>query len=226
MKMPISLTPAEKKTGSAYFLINLFLLPGLISFVGNLLKLDLAQVNLCYYAVNIAAVGWIFRKFLYGNLLVALDQIFPVIWYALLGYLGYNTLGEFVNLLIYSLFPGYVNFNDASVSSLVLGNPLFAICIITLVPATEETLYRGLVFRGLYDRSPSLAYAVSMTLFAIIHVAGYIGILSPAHLALSVLQYLPAGYCLCFVYRHSGTILCPIFVHMAVNAISVFSLMR
>ena len=88
--MPITLTSNEKRTGCAYLAISLFLLPGLIS----LLPLNAAGQNLVYYLFNFTAVVGIFRKFLRMNLLVALDRVFPVIWYGILGYLGYQTLGE------------------------------------------------------------------------------------------------------------------------------------
>ena len=220
--MPITLTYNEKRKGCIYLALSLFLLPGLIS----LLPLDAAGQNLVYYILNFAAVIGIFRKFLKGNLLVALDRVFPVIWYGILGYLGYQTLGELLNVLIYSLFPGFVNLNDLSVALMIRENLPLALAVILLVPVAEETLYRGLLFRGLYGKNAVLAYLASMCLFAAIHVAGYLGTLSPLHLLLSFAQYLPAGYCLCFTYRHSGTIVCPILIHMAINAMSVYALVR
>ena len=220
--MPITLTSNEKRTGCAYLAISLFLLPGLIS----LLPLNAAGQNLVYYLLNFTAVVGIFRKFLRMNLLVALDRVFPVIWYGILGYLGYQTLGELLNILIYTLSPGFVNFNDVTVALMIRENPVLALCVILLVPVAEETLYRGLLFRGLYGKNAVFAYLASMVFFAAIHVAGYIGTLSPLHLLLSFLQYLPAGYCLCFAYRHSGIILCPILIHMAINAMAVYAFVR
>ena len=220
--MPITLTSNEKRTGCAYLAISLFLLPGLIS----LLPLNAAGQNLVYYLLNFTAVVGIFRKFLRMHLLVALDRVFPVIWYGILGYLGYQTLGELLNILIYTLSPGFVNFNDVTVALMIRENPMLALCVILLVPVAEETLYRGLLFRGLYGKNAVFAYLASMVFFAAIHVAGYIGTLSPLHLLLSFLQYLPAGYCLCFAYRHSGTILCPILIHMAINAMAVYAFVR
>jgi membrane protease YdiL (CAAX protease family) len=224
--MPIALTPEEKRNGCAYLAISLFLLPGLISLAGDLMHLDAAATNLIYYIFNLAFVLWIFRKFLLGNVLVALDRIFPVIWYGILGYLGYQTLGELVSVLIRFLSPGFVNYNDASVGLMVRQSPMLALSIIIFVPIAEETLYRGLIFRGLFGRKPAFAYLASILIFAAIHVVGYVGVLSPVHLLLSFVQYLPAGYCLCFVYHHSGTLVCPILVHTAINAMAVHAFVR
>ena len=220
--MPITLTFNEKRNGCIYLALSLLLLPGLIS----LLPLDAARQNLVYYLLNFSCVILIFRRFLRMNLAVALDRVFPVVWYGILGYLGYQTLGEMLNMLIYSLFPGFVNLNDISVALMIRENLPLALAVILLVPVAEETLFRGLVFRGLYDRNPLLAYLVSIGTFAAIHVAGYAGVLTPLNLLLSFVQYLPAGYCLCFTYRRSGTILCPILIHMAINTMSVYALVR
>ena len=45
-------------------------------------------------------------------------------------------------------------------------------------------------------------------------------------LLLCFIQYLPAGYCLCFAYRRSGTIISPIIVHAVVNAMSMIAVTR
>ncbi len=226
--MPITLTSNEKRNGCIFLALSLFLLPSILLTVLNLLPVPISGVylNLLYYSVNFLAVVWIFRRFLRMNLIVALDRVFPVLWYAVLGYLGNKTLSELFLILTSGLFPGFSNVNDLSVALMVQKSPLMAAAVITLVPITEETLYRGLVFRGLYDRNPVLAYVISIAVFSAIHLMGYVGVYSPLHLLIAFLQYLPAGYCLCFAYRHSGTILCPILIHMAINAMSVYALVR
>ena len=109
---------------------------------------------------------------------------------------------------------------------MVVQSPLLAFSVIALVPLAEETLYRGLVFRPLYEKNHILAYCVSMACFSAIHVLGYADVLTPTQLFFSFLQYLPAGYCLCFAYRRSGTIITPIAVHMAINAMAVLAYVR
>lgn len=224
--MPITLSSKEIRNGCVYLALNLLLLPGLISLVGLGLGLDTAGINFCYYFLNFAFVLWIFRKFLWGNVLVALDRLFPVLVYSILAYLGYETVTNLVSTLIFFINPGFVNFNDASVAGMVTQNPLLAFSVIALVPLAEETLYRGLVFRGLYQKNHILAYCVSMAFFSAIHVLGYADLLTPVQLLFSFIQYLPAGYCLCFAYRRSGTIIAPIAVHMAINAMAVLAHVR
>ena len=90
----------------------------------------------------------------------------------------------------------------------------------------KELLFRGVLFHGMYDKKPIAAYLVSMGLFAAIHVMGFVGSYEPLHLLLCFLQYLPAGYCLCWCYRQTGTIITPILMHALVNAISVSQVLR
>ena len=58
------------------------------------------------------------------------------------------------------------------------------------------------------------------------HVVGYIGTLDWGLLGLSLVQYLPAGFCLCWCYKRSGNILSPILMHMLVNGAGVFAMLR
>jgi membrane protease YdiL (CAAX protease family) len=92
---------------------------------------------------------------------------------------------------------------------------------VILAPITEELLFRGLIFRSLFDRSKVLAYLVSMCLFSFIHLTNYIGYLDIQWLGLAFLEYLPAAYCLAFAYHNSGSILSPMLVHALVNMLSI-----
>ena len=140
-------------------------------------------------------------------------------------YALYLLLSLVLFILLILLFPTFANINDLNIALMLQENfPMVAAGTILLVPVAEETLFRGLIFRGLYDRSPVLAYLVSMFSFAAVHVLGYIGHTDPVLILLSFLQYLPAGYCLCFAYRRGGSIISPILMHMAVNAVAVYSM--
>ena len=67
------------------------------------------------------------------------------------------------------------------------------------------------------------AYAISAAVFCAVHVLSYVGRYEPALLALNFLQYLPAGLILAWAYEKSGSILCPILIHMGVNALGMAS---
>ena len=74
------------------------------------------------------------------------------------------------------LLPGFSNINDAAITELARANyTLMLIGVVFLVPLTEEMLYRGLIFRNLWQSSKVAAYLLSMAAFAAIHVLGYNG---------------------------------------------------
>ena len=99
---------------------------------------------------------------------------------------------------------------------------LMTLGTVVLVPPVEECLYRGLIFRRLYGVNKWAAYIVSIVVFALIHIIGYIGSYSPLELCMAVLQYLPAGLCLAWAYTKGGTIFAPIFIHAFVNAVGIY----
>ena len=223
MIFPNRLTKTELKQGLGYMAVSLLILPGIL----GLLPLRAGQLNFVYYCINFAAVVFILRRFLLQNLRIALDHPFPTLYFGALSYLGYEAFGRIIAIAILSAFPGFANVNDRSILTMMAEDPiLMTVGVVLLAPVAEECFHRGLIFRGLYDRSPALAYLVSMIAFAALHVVGYVGQFEPLQLLLCFVQYLPAGYCLCFAYRRSGTIISPIIVHCVINALSVYNAVR
>ena len=228
---PLAPAPDKKATlwGLAYWAFSFALLGSLIALAAALLgiPITLGQLNFVYYMVNFTAAVVIFRKFLLENWRVAADRIFPTVYYAVLAYLGSQMLTSLVTVAILKLCPDFGNVNDQSIYTMLAEDPeLMVIGAALLAPVTEEIFYRGIFFRKLFDRKPWLGYAVSMAVFAAIHMVGYIGSFDPVMLLLGCLQYLPAGYCLCWCYRRTGNILSPILMHILFNASSIFSLVR
>lgn len=191
------------------------------------LSLTGAQLNFIYYSVNFGAGVYLFREFLWENWKTAADRIFPTAYYAILAYLGSQLFLSLVTRVILVLRPDFGNVNDESVHAMLIEAPeLMVLGAVVLAPVAEEIFYRGLFFRKLFDVKPWLGYVVSMVVFAAIHTVGYVGSEEPVILLLCCLQYLPAGYCLCWCYRQSGNILSPILMHILFNASSILSFVR
>ena len=217
----------EAIAGWSYYAFSMLALPIVLQYANGLLDhpLNEAQLNFVFYAANFSAVIMIFRRLLKLNLQIAVRRIFPVLWYALLGYLGYSALTGILTSLIRTLVPGFANVNDMSIAAMAGKElTLMAIGTVVLVPVAEELFYRGLMLRHLAGKSRILAYCVSMGVFALVHVVGYIGIYPPLTLLLCFVQYLPAGYCLAWCYATTGTIVTPILMHMIVNAYGLANL--
>ena len=227
--LPIALTHKETRNGFLYMAFSLIALPWLLEEGNSYLSAPLSQgkINFLYYFLNFAVMVWLCRKFLTQSLKFALKLPFPVIWYGILGYLGSKALGELLGILTLLIYPNFSNVNDATVISMLREDSQLIIWgTVFLVPVVEELFFRGLIFRNLASRNHVAAYLVSIALFSLIHVAGYIGAYSPLHLLLCFLQYLPASFCLCWCYCQTGTIITPMIMHAVTNAMSVYYLLR
>ena len=227
--MRFSTKPSRRELllGCIYLTLYLTVLPWLIPLLVHLLlsQLNTAQINFIFFAVNFSAMAVILHRFIRRSLEDALKSPGPTLWYAILGYLGTQTLGSIAAQFLLHLEPEFANINDMAIRAMVAENfLLMGLGIVVLGPITEELLFRGLIFRGLYDRSPLAAHLTSMALFSLIHITGYIGFYPPKLLFLCFLQYLPAAYCLNFAYRRSGNIAASILTHMLVNLAALSAL--
>jgi membrane protease YdiL (CAAX protease family) len=127
-----------------------------------------------------------------------------------------------IGLFIQAVYPDFSNVNDSSIQSMAAENyAIMLIGTVLLVPLTEETLFRGLIFRKLHQKSRAVAYILSTLFFGLIHITGYIGATPLPVLLLCLIQYIPAGVFLAWAYEKADSIWAPILMHMAVNQISM-----
>ena len=225
--IPVSLKKNESIWGFAYLIFQMLFLPGMIAIAMVFLpvSLNLAQANFLYYCINFVAVLFIFRIFLLENLDFAVAQPWLLIRAVLFGLARYMIFSSLMGILILELAPDFINANDATINGMVEENLfLMALGTIVLVPPVEECLFRGLIFRNLYDKHKVLAYIVSPVCFAAVHLVSYLGVYTPVELLAAFLQYLPAGLCLAWAYTRSGTIFAPILIHAIVNAMGIYAM--
>ena len=225
--IPVSLTKKETVWGFGYLVFQMLFLPAILAFglVFLPVEMNLAEVNFLFYAINFLAVILIFRKFLLKNLDVAAARtgyLARAVLFGLARYMIYSTL---MGVLVVELAPDFINANDATVDSMLEENLfLMALGTIVLVPPVEECLFRGLIFRNLFDKSKVLAYLVSTVCFAVIHLVSYLGVYTPVELLAAFLQYVPAGLCLGWAYQRSGSIFAPILIHAIINAMGIYAM--
>ena len=221
------LTTPEKTGGWFYFVFMLLALPFLIRAGFQLagLKGTLFGINMAYYGINFLAVVLIFHKFLWENMKNIGESGIRFLTAVLLGFLGYEVLAKVLGFLYTILFPEFSNINDGTIASMA-DHHFFAMAVgtVILVPMTEECLYRGLMFRGFYEKNPVFAWICSMVAFSAVHVIGYAGTVSNLTLLLCFVQYLPAGFCLAWAYRFSNSIFAPMLIHAAVNLLGMLAL--
>ena len=223
----ISMSRTEKIAGWLYMAFSLVALPGFLNWCNGQLAdpVDESTLNFVFYLTNFLFVCGIFRIFLRTSVIAAWRDIWNFIQAVVLGYVAYWASSKAMEFVMSYLLPGFSNINDAAITELARTNyALMLIGVVFLVPLTEEMLYRGLIFRNLWQSSKVAAYLLSMAAFAAVHVLGYIGSEDIATLLICFLQYLPAGLCLAWTYTKADNIFAPILVHAIVNAIAIGAL--
>jgi membrane protease YdiL (CAAX protease family) len=225
--LTVSLTRDELLWGWLYLAFEFLFLPTILQLVSFSLfpGISDAEFNFLYYFVNFLATLLIFHSFLSRNLDVAKGKFLQVVLYVLLGLVIYWTSNLVMSELTYRIMPDFFNVNDAGITAMSQeAFLLMAIGTVLLVPVAEESLFRGLLFRGIYGKSRWAAYAVSALCFCLPHVSVYIGSYELPLLAMCFVQYLPAGLMLAWSYENSNTILTPIIIHTIINAIGIYSM--
>ncbi len=226
-RLSIPMSRKESICMWCYLFFEMFVLPTALYLCNTLLPSPLNDtgINIIYFVINFLVTVVVCRNFLKKSIIKAVAHPFALLKAAFFGFLLYYAASFVVTWIILILQPNYINANDASISVMSQDNYAFiSLCTVFLVPPVEEILYRGLIFRGLHSRSRFLAYAVSSLVFSAVHVTGYIGFHDPLMLALSLLQYIPAGLCLAWAYEKADTIAAPILLHMTINQIAMMSM--
>jgi membrane protease YdiL (CAAX protease family) len=220
----ISMNKREQLFSGLYLVFQLLFLPVIVFAIPRFLPFPLndAQQNFLFFSINLAATVLICRKYLLRSLKAAAQAPGRLAATVLLALCLYQLGSTTVGYLIWQLMPDFFNVNDSNLITMA-GSDYWIIAIgtVLMAPLTEEILYRGLLFGGLYRRSRLLAYLLSTIVFSLVHVTGYIGMYPAAQLLLCVLQYVPAGLCLAWIYDRTGTVLAPVLLHMIINAIGI-----
>ena len=225
--MTISMKKYEKALGWVFLFMTPLVLPMLIVSLCDLLPVqpDSAQLNAIVFAVDFLLTVLIFHRFLWKNGLQALSRPGKTFLWMGIGFAVYQAGNSLIYILMHLLAPDFSNANDQSIQALLQEHYwLLAPCIVILVPITEETLYRGLVFGSIRKHCRWLAYVVSASAFSALHVISYIGTLSPLHLVLSFLQYLPGGIALALAYDMSESLWSSILIHSTINLIALIAM--
>jgi len=224
-----SVYPDRRETSWAirYLLFEVAILPRLLTAANILLgsPVSVTWLNVIVFSINALAVLIIFRRFLKHTLRHVPAQAGRTLGAVLLGLALYWGLMFALSLVFLALAPDFVNINDSNIVGMVSQDFVpMVISTIVLVPVAEELLFRGALFGGFYPHHPKAAYVLSILGFSFVHVTTYIGFYPWHTLLLCFLQYIPAGFCLAWAYRHSGSILSPIIMHSVINAVGMLAM--
>ena len=209
--------PREWLLGALYFPVYLYFLNLAILTYFPALGFPLTEprnyffANLLYMTVNFAVMLLIFRRTLWQSLREFEGKMLLSV---LIGF-GMCYGASLVLTTAYTVLDIMPeNYNQEAVNSLLGGYPLaMTLCTVVLAPLARKCL--------------PAAYALSMFLFAGMHVFQFLGSMTAANTILCLSLYLPASFSLCWVYQKTGNIWASIFLHMFINFQSVLaSLLR
>lgn len=221
------MTRKEKTFGWIFLAASIYLLPLGIVYLCHFLKLELdtAQLNVLAFIVNFLLTALIFWRYLWGCGKVSIASPGRTFAWFGIGFAVYYGASTLVSMIILTLAPDFANANDEAIMAMAKEHFwLMTLGTVILAPVTEEVLYRGLVFGALRNKCRWLAYVVSITAFSALHVVSYIGTLSPLHLVLSFLQYLPGAFALTLACDKAGSIWSSILIHMTINLFAMVSM--
>jgi len=219
-------TKAESAVMLSWLVMHVLGIPLFISyFYSQLTKyMTEGQIEFAYYAVGAIVLLSCCFRFLRKNF----DPLADNFWYCaiLIGacYIGQMLLTAAAGSII-GLITGEIENlnNEAIIQSYKAEAGWLKAAAVILAPLAEELMFRGGIFANLAVRGKRfLGYALSMLLFALYHV--WQGALSDPAYLLYTIQYLPAGFTLCYVYERTGSIWSAIFLHMITNGVALEAL--
>lgn len=219
-----SMSRGEKILGCIWLVLQVFL-PWLADLANGLLTDPLGSGSLTFvtYLVNFLVTVCIFHRFLSGSLSAAWHSLWELLQAVILGFVFLFALTKLTDwALLRALDIGAASLVDRSISQLASANVYLRLAgILVLAPVIDETLYRGLIYRNLHQKSAAAAYILSILVFALVHTLGHVGTAGIQTMVLCFLRYLPAGLCLAWTYSKADNIVAPIIVHAAINAITL-----
>jgi len=219
----LRMTRREATAVLLYLPLHVFALPLALAWMFVNGGISEADANFVCYAIGTGYVlatcwGYLRRDFdpLFDNPFRVVAQVFA--HYGLM-----FVLNILASILLTLLLSAENNPNNAAVGAM-LGDDYGKVAAMTvfLAPIMEEVIFRGAIFGGFRQINRKLAYIVSIALFSMYHVWGYM-ILDWRNIVY-VIQYIPVSFLLCRVYEKTDTIWASIFFHMMVNGVSVNAL--
>lgn len=137
--------------------------------------------------------------------------------------IGYILLGNVILNLLIQWLTGNLQtpVNQDNINAFAQVNPtLMFVIAVVLAPLLEEMVFRGTIFRMLFDKHGTfVALLASSVLFGLMHVLSSLISGNYADL-INVVVYIHMGIQLGYLYDRTGTLVAPIMLHAVNNLIS------
>ena len=220
------LTRAELIRAAVLCVLYFFLFPLAMAWVQVAAgaELPVAETSVVYYLIAVVLVLLLFWSFLRRDFSTLLDRLPENLAAFASGLVGWVVL----DVLIRRIPLPVSDPNELSYRVEYQLSPTATIVIVVvLMPVVEEMLFRGFFYGGTRRYSRALAWVLSVVPFALYSVwqfAFSYGMVDLRYLLLAV-RYLPAGLALTWCYDQGGSVWAAIFLHMAVNGLTLFRIL-
>ena len=216
------LTRTQVLLGWLYLAVHVFVLPELLSLYAGYSPDAMSEtaVNFIYYGVGIVFCLTVMHSLLRGGFDVLADNFGRCLLAMVVAFFLDYVLSAAAGLALMLAEDTVTDSSQETVTAIALAEPGVKAVTIFLVPIVEETLFRGVVFGSVRQRSRAWAFVASALAFSLYHVWNY-ALADPREL-IYVLEYLPISVALAWLYERCGTIWPPIFFHMGINAMSFY----
>ena len=224
---PFHMERTERIAGWIWLPVHMFALSFLVALIAKGLAsggtvLSDSHVTLIYYGISFAFVLIIMFRYLRASFRELCDHKLDSLQALIIGYVLYYVLGYLVAALLGLTSLNLSNPNDDLVIQQTKLNPnVMTVVSVLLAPVAEEVLFRGVAYGTQRGKSMFLAYLVSVALFAVYHMWSFLLDGYGWQIFLYMLQYVPGGIALAWCYEKSKNIWAPIFLHMAINFITL-----
>lgn len=216
----------EKIAGWIYLLIHAvlmqrFILPLLLDiFTKNGIEVDNLQMNVIYYVIGLVYILLFMTHFLRES--YYMEKKARLLSTVIMGFAIFYVFNVVLNYAIIIFGIEIPNANNDNIIDLISKN-IYTMAAITVImaPIVEEVLFRGVLFGTFRKKSKVLAFVVSILLFAVYHVWASVYVYQDWIYLLGMIDYLPAGFALAWVYERSNNIWYCILLHMLINGIAV-----
>ncbi|HIY22128.1 MAG TPA: CPBP family intramembrane metalloprotease [Candidatus Flavonifractor merdigallinarum] len=220
------LTRAELIRAAVLCVLYFFLFPLAMAWVQVAAgaELPVAETSVVYYLIAVLLVLLLFWSFLrrdFSTLLDRLPENLAAFASGLVGWVVLDVLIRRIPLPVSdpSELSYRVEYQLSPTATLVI--------VVVLMPVVEEMLFRGFFYGGLRRSSRVLAWVASVIPFAVYSVWQFTfsyGVVDLRYLLLAV-RYLPSGLALTWCYDRGGSVWAAIFLHMAINALTLLRIL-
>jgi len=220
-KIPVSrMSRGESVAALVWLPVHLLLLP--LALVLLFPDMGEGDLNFWVYAGGAAVLVLLCRRFLRRDFDTLCERFGWVLMQVLVSYGAMMLANMAVGTLLELLLPEENPNNQAVMEVYRQSGGKIAASTVLLAPLVEELMFRAGLFGLLRRANRTLAYVACILLFAAYHVWPY-AVEDPRYW-LYILQYVPATYLLCRIYERTETVWAGIFLHMLVNAVSLWAL--